>query len=149
MLEGIAMVASLVGLVLARAPAKIKFTPIGEKFKKERKRQQDNHNRTMAFARRSTLLPQTTTKASSSAKDTPRRASLRQQNNFNPRLIFSQIVALQCFHYLILGFILQINHVFFNTSVTIDRIFSDRYLNLWKPKGWADNAAIMISYVVG
>jgi protein SYS1 len=70
-------------------------------------------------------------------------------NDFNPKLIFSQIVAIQCFHYLFLGFIFQVNHVFFSTAVTIDRIFTGKYLNLWSIEGWADNAAILFSYIFG
>lgn len=68
---------------------------------------------------------------------------------FNPRLIFSQILALQCFHYLILGFIIQCNHVFFSTTITIDRIFTDKYLNTGSKSGWVDNSAILLSYVAG
>jgi hypothetical protein len=67
---------------------------------------------------------------------------------FNPRLIFSQIVALQCFHYLVLGFMFQINHVLYNNSVTIDRMFTDKFLNLWSIGGWADNAAVLLSSLV-
>jgi Integral membrane protein S linking to the trans Golgi network len=72
-----------------------------------------------------------------------------KMNDFNPKLIFSQIVAIQCFHYLFLGFIFQVNHVFFSTAVTIDRIFTGKYLNLWSIEGWADNAAILFSYIFG
>ena len=68
---------------------------------------------------------------------------------FNPKLIFSQIVAMQCFHYLILGFLFQVNHVIFNTSITIDRIFTDKYLNLWSVGGWADNITVLIASMVG
>jgi hypothetical protein len=75
----------------------------------------------------------------------------RNKNNkdFDPKLIFSQIVAIQSFHYLFLGFIFQVNHVIFNTTVTIDRLFTGKYLNLWSMKGWADNAAILLSYLFG
>jgi hypothetical protein len=68
---------------------------------------------------------------------------------FNPKLIFSQIVAIQCFHYLILGFFFQVNHVLYNTSITIDRIFTDKYLNLWSIGGWADNIAVLLASLVG
>ena len=70
-------------------------------------------------------------------------------NAFNPRLIFSQIVAMQCFHYLVLGFMFQINHVFYGTSVTIDRMFTDKYLKIWSAIGWADNMAVLLSSLVG
>ena len=68
---------------------------------------------------------------------------------FNPKLIFSQIVAMQCFHYLILGLVFQINHVLYNTSITVDRIFTDKYLNLWSIGGWADNFAVLLTSCIG
>lgn len=83
------------------------------------------------------------------------RLNRRQQsrnntnNNFNPKLISSQIVALQCFHYLILGLIFQLDHYVFGTSVTIDRIFTDAYLSVWSWVGWIDSSAILISYLFG
>lgn len=68
---------------------------------------------------------------------------------FNPRLIFSQIVAMQCFHYVVLGFLLQVNYVIFGTSITLDRIFSDQYLSIWTAVGWADALAILLASLVG
>lgn len=77
-------------------------------------------------------------------------ANLRNPNKaFNPRLIFSQIVAVQCFHYLVLGFMFQVNHFLYGTSVTIDRLFTDKYLKLWSWSGWPDNAAVLLSSLVG
>jgi hypothetical protein len=73
----------------------------------------------------------------------------KDKNTFNPRLIFSQIIALQCFHYLILGFIIQFNSILFSTTVTIDRIFTDRFLNVWSVSGWVDNSATLLSYIAG
>lgn len=78
-----------------------------------------------------------------------RSSSKYSANNFNPKLIFSQIVALQCFHYLVLGIIFQFDHLFFNTSVTIDRIFTDNYLTVWTWIGWIDSSAILLSYLFG
>jgi len=78
-----------------------------------------------------------------------RKLSRSNTNNFNPKLIFSQIVALQCIHYLILGIILQVNHFFFATSITINRIFTDKYLSVWSLIGWIDSSAILISYLFG
>ena len=72
-----------------------------------------------------------------------------KSKDFNPKLIFSQIVSMQCFHYVFLGFIFQVNHVLFNTAVTIDRVFTGKYLNLWSMKGLADNIAILLSYLFG
>jgi hypothetical protein len=66
--------------------------------------------------------------------------------NFNPRLIFSQIVAMQCFHYLFLGLFFQINHVLYGESITIDRMFTDRYLKIFHPSGWPDTLAVFLSY---
>ncbi len=68
---------------------------------------------------------------------------------FNPRLIFSQIVAMQCFHYVILGFLVQVNYVVFGTSITLDRVFSDKYVSLWTAVGWADTIAILLTSLVG
>lgn len=68
---------------------------------------------------------------------------------FNPRLIFSQIIALQSFHYLILCIIIQMNHVVFATSITIDRIFTTKYLYIWSSEGWIDNSAVLLSSITG
>mmetsp|Transcript_20299 Transcript_20299/g.50473 ORF Transcript_20299/g.50473 Transcript_20299/m.50473 type:complete len:158 (+) Transcript_20299:332-805(+) len=73
-----------------------------------------------------------------------RQASLK---NFNPRLIFSQIVALQCFHYLFLGLFFQINWVLYGQSITIDRMFTTEYLRIWH-SGWQDAFAVFLSYAV-
>jgi phosphatidylglycerophosphatase A len=70
-------------------------------------------------------------------------------NRFNPRLIFAQIVAIQSIHYLVLSFLFQINHLLTGTSITLDRIFTARYLELWTTQGWIDNSAIIISSVIG
>jgi hypothetical protein len=83
-------------------------------------------------------------------------SSLLHNNNanehaveFNPRLILSQIASLQSFHYLILGLIFQMNHILFATSITIDRIFTAKYLDIWSATGWIDNAAILFSSIIG
>ncbi|KAL7477820.1 hypothetical protein ACHAW6_003610 [Cyclotella cf. meneghiniana] len=68
---------------------------------------------------------------------------------FNPRLILSQIASLQSFHYLVLGLVFQINHVLFATSITIDRIFTTKYLDIWTATGWIDNSAVLFSSIVG
>lgn len=67
------------------------------------------------------------------------KSSSRNATAFNPRLIFAQIVSMQCFHYLILGLIFQMNHVLFSTSVTIDRIFTTNYVKIWSIEGLADS----------
>merc|ERR1719410_1483809 len=68
---------------------------------------------------------------------------------FNPRLIFSQIIALQSFHYLTLCVIVQLNHYLFSTSITIDRIFTTKYLAIWSSEGWIDNSAVLLSSLTG
>lgn len=73
----------------------------------------------------------------------------RNSNAFNPRLIFSQIVSLQCFHYVILGLLFQINFLFFGRSITIDRIFTDEYIKMWSTKGLPDTIAVLISSIAG
>mmetsp|Transcript_31423 Transcript_31423/g.65712 ORF Transcript_31423/g.65712 Transcript_31423/m.65712 type:complete len:189 (+) Transcript_31423:132-698(+) len=71
------------------------------------------------------------------------------QAQFNPRLILAQIISLQAFHYFLLGILFQINHVLFATTVTVDRIFTAKYLDVWSAIGWVDNAAILISSILG
>lgn len=70
-------------------------------------------------------------------------------NQFNPRLIFYQIAAIQCFHYVILGFLFQVNYVVFGTSITLDRVFSDKYLHIWTLVGWADTSAVLLAALAG
>ena len=86
----------------------------------------------------------------SKSKSNYSKSKAKAKAQFNPKLIFSQIVAMQCFHYVILGFIIQVNHVLFNTSITVDRIFvADEYLNLWSLHGWIDNFAILLTSCIG
>lgn len=79
----------------------------------------------------------------------PRSSSNTSSAQFNPRLILSQIISLQSFHYLVLGVIFQINHVLFATSITMDRIFTSKYLDVWSAYGWIDNAAVLLSSLIG
>mmetsp|Transcript_10743 Transcript_10743/g.29642 ORF Transcript_10743/g.29642 Transcript_10743/m.29642 type:complete len:204 (-) Transcript_10743:1478-2089(-) len=89
--------------------------------------------------------------------DAPRNVGRRRRNPlvaasnkaFNPKLIFSQIVAMQCLHYVVLGFFFGVNNLLYGNSITIDRIFTDRYLNLWSIGGWADNFAVVLSCLCG
>lgn len=67
--------------------------------------------------------------------------------SFNPKLILSQMTALQCGHYLFVLMLIQINHVFFATSITVDRLFTCHYLNIWTAEGWIDNSAVLLSAV--
>lgn len=71
----------------------------------------------------------------------------KENTSFNPILILSQIAALQSIHYLIMCIFLQINNVIFASSLTIDRIFTDDYLNIWVAEGWLDNSLVLFSSV--
>jgi Integral membrane protein S linking to the trans Golgi network len=72
-----------------------------------------------------------------------------EKKDFNPRLISSQIIAMQCFHYVFLGLLFQINNLLYGTSITIDRIFTDHYIRMWSWKGLPDTFAVLISSIVG
>jgi hypothetical protein len=90
--------------------------------------------------------------ANGSSSSSSRRGSSRRQEllaSFHPKLIATQIVALQCFHYFLLALLFEINHVFYSTSITIDRIFTDRYVRLWEMTGWPDVAAVVIASLAG
>jgi protein SYS1 len=50
---------------------------------------------------------------------------------FYPKLILAQIVAMQCFHYLLLAVCIQVNSVLFHTTISLDRIFTDHFIRLW------------------
>ena len=76
-------------------------------------------------------------------------AAVNATAQFNPRLILSQIISLQSFHYVVLGVIFQINHVLFATNITMDRIFTANFLDIWSAMGWIDNAAVLMSSFIG
>jgi Integral membrane protein S linking to the trans Golgi network len=80
---------------------------------------------------------------------TVRAKESQPQQQFHPKLIATQIVALQCFHYFLLTVFLQINSVLYGKSVTIDRIFTDKHVKLWHTNGWADAFAILLASVAG
>lgn len=86
---------------------------------------------------------------SDSKKPTRGRRVKGNSQVFNPKLIVSQMVALQSIHYFILCFFVQANHFVFGTSITIDRIFTAQYLNIWTHEGWIDNSAILLSSLTG
>mmetsp|Transcript_4809 Transcript_4809/g.6484 ORF Transcript_4809/g.6484 Transcript_4809/m.6484 type:complete len:214 (-) Transcript_4809:615-1256(-) len=86
------------------------------------------------------------TRAEGSVNEGGRRGQSEQA--FYPGLILSQMLALQCFHYVFFGLVIQINHVFFGTSITLDRVFSTKYLNVWSAVGWIDNAAVLSTFVI-
>lgn len=93
--------------------------------------------------------------ASSSSNSNTKRGGTSSRNRkddkkeFNPRLIFSQIVAMQCFHYVFLGLLFQINYMLFGSRITIDRIFTDQYIKLWSTTGLPDTFAVLLSSLVG
>ncbi len=97
------------------------------------------------------IIPSPISTAQFSAMSSTSTAASNANNakRFNPKLIFSQIVSIQSLHYLALSFIFQINYVLFGSSITIDRIFTTKYLQLWTAEGWIDNSAILISSIVG
>lgn len=68
---------------------------------------------------------------------------------FNPQMIFSQIVAMQCFHYFFLGVMIQINSLLYGTSITLDRMFTDKYLKIWSWKEVPDQLAIFMCSIIG
>ena len=81
-------------------------------------------------------------------KNAPSRLRQASMKNFNPRLIFSQIVAMQCCHYLFLGILFQLNHILYGQSITIDRMFTDEYIQIWHTIGWPDSFAVFLSYSI-
>jgi hypothetical protein len=89
------------------------------------------------------------------SRSRPSRATNRQQskderNKFHPRLITAQIVSFQCFQYFAQSVLFQINAVLYsNSAVTVDRIFTDQYVHLWKSQGWPDCLAIFLAGLVG
>lgn len=84
---------------------------------------------------------------STGAGSSSSRAGTHQQ--YNPKLIAAQIVALQCFHYSVLAVFFQVNHVLYGTSITIDRIFTDQYVRTSFSLGWADAMAMLLSSILG
>jgi len=75
--------------------------------------------------------------------------SSSSSNHFNPKLILAQIIAIQSLHYLVLSFLFQINYVLYGTSITIDRIFTVKYVKMWHADGFIDICSFLISSVVG
>jgi Integral membrane protein S linking to the trans Golgi network len=76
-------------------------------------------------------------------------ANATSGTQFQPKLIASQIVALQCLHYFIWTLFLQVNAVLYGNSLTVDRIFTDQYVRLWRVQGWPDTFAILLSAIAG
>lgn len=113
-------------------------------------------NRAVLTKRTSAINTSTTSSATIATRSKSIRGTKGNNSNlnssgtlFNPWLIFSQIAALQFFHYFVLATFLQINKALFGSTVTLDRIFTPNYLNLWNKSGWVDNGTILLSFVVG
>ena len=87
--------------------------------------------------------------ATQSRRGGPPRSRRDDKKDFNARLICSQIVAMQCFHYVVLGLLFQINRVLYGTSITIDRIFTDHFIKMWSSKGLPDTFAVLLSSLAG
>ena len=69
---------------------------------------------------------------------------------FHPNLITAQIVSFQCFQYLAQSVLFQFNAVLYeNSTVSVDRLFTDKYVHLWKAQGWPDCAAIFVAALIG
>lgn len=83
------------------------------------------------------------------------RTTNRQQSKdggrrFHPNLITAQIVSFQCFQYLAQTILFQINALLYeNSTVSVDRLFTDKYVHLFKAQGWADCAAIFFAGLIG
>lgn len=69
--------------------------------------------------------------------------------SFHPKLITTQIIALQCLHYALLAFFIQVNSFLYGSNITIDRIFTDRYIRLWHHRGLPDVCAVTLASLAG
>ena len=115
--------------------------------------QQQQQQQTQQRNRNVKQQQNTTTSATANGNVSNSVGQQQQQQKksfFNPKLITSQIIALQCFHYSVLCICYQCNHVLFGTSITIDRIFTDHYIrtSLYR-SGSSDMIAIMLASVLG
>jgi len=95
--------------------------------------------------------PRTANKIEHQTSGSKTRSAYQSSNSnnaaYNPKLILSQMLAMQCFHYFFFGLVIQVNHVIFATSITLDRIFSTKYLNFWSAEGWIDNYAVLLTFM--
>ena len=83
-------------------------------------------------------------------RTTERQQSKGEGRRFHPNLITAQIVSFQCFQYLAQSILFQINALLYeNSTVSVDRLFTDKYVHLWKVQGWPDCAAIFFAALVG
>ena len=97
----------------------------------------------------SAMTVASTSSNDSKASQRSSSSSSKTSTAFYPRLILSQIMALQSWHYFTLCAIYQMNYYIFGSTVTLDRIFTTKYLNIWTGPGWVDNAAVLTSSLLG
>ena len=80
--------------------------------------------------------------AGSAAKKS--RASAR---DFNPRLILSQILALQCWHYISLCLLYAASSVLTSAPLTLSRLFGYDTLNTGTVGGWIESMHHVAAYL--
>mmetsp|Transcript_24950 Transcript_24950/g.25166 ORF Transcript_24950/g.25166 Transcript_24950/m.25166 type:complete len:148 (-) Transcript_24950:194-637(-) len=68
---------------------------------------------------------------------------------FDPIYIIYQIISLQCFYYFSFCSILALLHMIFGHSISMDHLFTPRYINLLHVGGWVDCAAVLFSSFIG
>eukprot|EP00977_Amphora_coffeiformis_P021897 scaffold10050_cov142-Amphora_coffeaeformis.AAC.6 len=89
-------------------------------------------------------------RAARNSRTTNRQQSKDGGRRFHPNLITAQIVSFQCFQYLAQSVLFQINALLYeNSTVSVDRLFTDKYVHLWHSQGWPDCAAIFFAALIG
>jgi len=68
---------------------------------------------------------------------------------FHPKMITAQILSLQCFMYLAQSILIQLNYLVFATPTSVDRIFTSKYLHIWKREGVADCFMMLFAALFG
>ena len=68
---------------------------------------------------------------------------------WHPKLIICQIVALQCTYYLALGGMLAVGHSLFGTDLSLDHFFTDKHMNAQSATGWVGITAAVAASLVG
>lgn len=120
---------------------------------RKRARQKEAGKPTTSIDETGSVYPSSTTITMRARNGSQQQRGNRPNNPpaqvFHPKLITAQIITLQCWHYALLAFLIQVNHVLYKTSITIDRIFTDKYVRLWHTKGWPDVLAIIVASLFG
>ena len=68
---------------------------------------------------------------------------------FDPVLITYQIVALQCFYYLAMGTLLGVFHALFDIRISLDHLFTPKFVNFVSTIGWIETICTLASAVAG